>query len=400
MNDIHVKENTNPYYIYALLVFVSVFFQSFFIDIGFAIKPFMIAAILIVSLNFKSYVIPRFLKYELCLVIFFSYYCLTGIFATHKYQSLRLIALIVIVLFFYSVLRFLFYRLALNDVEKIIRQSGLLFNIGSLLFFIMGAIQVNFNFVGNNYSSMGLLIDRGMPRLMGTTIDPNIFVLFNSLFFFYFLDRRHKVGTILTIITIVLTFSRGGFIAIGLPLLISWIAFENKGKAKRLYGVVLISLILPFIVNFLFKIDVWKIINARFLAVGDDRGSGRFEIWENALRIFADHPLFGVGIYNFQQYNLHYFSDFHYPHNTFLEVLVESGIVGLVLFLTLFLILLVKLYELQKAKPETHFLFLTLLSTLISMFTLSTAVSEFLFLFFAVCFRYIIENEKRWNKNV
>lgn len=400
MNNPNVKEKMNLYQISALIIFISVFFQSFYIELGFAIKPFMLASALTAVLVSKYYIIPRFLKFELLLFVFFIYYCSTGIFSTYKYYSLRLIILILIVLFFYSVIRFLFYKLSIVQMEKIITQAGLVFNISSLVFFVYGVFQVNFNFLGNNITSMGLLIDRGMPRMIGTSIDPNIFVLFNSLFFFYFIERKHKVGIVLSITTILLTFSRGGYISVVLPLLLSLLAFENKGRAKSIIGILLTSLTVPFILNFLFNIDIWKIINNRFLSLGSDQGSGRYEIWDNALQLFWDFPIFGIGIYNFQQYNLQYFNDFHYPHNTYLEVLVESGIIGFILYITLLLTFIFKLYELQKAKPETRFLFLTLLSMMMSMFTLSIAVSEFLFLFFALSFRYIIENEKRWDRNV
>lgn len=360
----------------------------------------MIVSIIIIGVNLRTFVVPRFLKYELFLLLFFNYYCLTGLFSNYSYYSLRLIVLIMIVLFFYFVLRFLFYRLPIISIEKIISQSGLIFNVSSLLFFVIGAYQIDFNFLGNNITSLGLLIDRGMPRLIGTSIDPNIFVLFNSLFFFYFVGKKHKIGTVLSVTNIVLTFSRGGLIAIGLPLFISIIMFKNKGKVKLIRGITIASLIIPLILSTLFNINIWAIINDRFLSLGEDRGSGRFEIWENALKIFMENPIFGIGIYNFQQYNLLYFNDYHYPHNTYLEILVESGIIGFTLYLAFFMILIYKLYELQKVRPETRFLFLTVLSIMIIMATLSTAASEFLFLFFALSFRYIIENEKRWKRDV
>lgn len=400
INTIHVKEDMSLYYIGAFIIFLSVFFQSFYIDVAFAVKPFMMASIPMALIVSKYFIIPRFLKYELLLVIFFIYYCITGLFSRYKYFSLRLIILIGIVFFFYAVLRFLLYKLSIKNVEKIITHAGLIFNITSLAYFIYGALQLNFIFWGNNITSMGLLIDRGMPRMVGTSIDPNIFVLFNSLFFFYFLERRHKIGIALTITTMLLTFSRGGYVAILIPLIISFFGAKKEGRLKMLIGVAVTMFTIPYLLKQLFKIDIWGIINERFISLESDQGSGRYEIWENALTIFQDYPLFGIGIYNFQQYNLHYFNDFHYPHNTYLEILVELGIVGLFLYLTLLVVFGLKLYQLQKAKRETRFLLLTFISMVISMFTLSLAASEFMFLFFALSFRYIIENEKRWNRRV
>jgi O-antigen ligase len=77
-----------------------------------------------------------------------------------------------------------------------------------------------------------------------------------------------------------------------------------------------------------------------------DSGNGRTELWEVAWRISAHHPLVGVGLHNFTVYSPRYvrqagalsYVDLiaerpHVVHNTYLEVLVETGIVGLGLFL-------------------------------------------------------------------
>jgi O-antigen ligase len=74
-------------------------------------------------------------------------------------------------------------------------------------------------------------------------------------------------------------------------------------------------------------------------------GSGRTELWRVAWRITADHPVAGVGLHNFTVHSPRYtrrpgaFKDVdliaerpHAVHNTYLEVLVETGVVGLGLF--------------------------------------------------------------------
>lgn len=79
-----------------------------------------------------------------------------------------------------------------------------------------------------------------------------------------------------------------------------------------------------------------------------DGGSGRADIWEVAWRITAQHPAAGVGLHNFTVYSPRYVRQPgalnnvdliaerpHAVHNTYLELLTETGVVGLGLFLAL-----------------------------------------------------------------
>ena len=75
----------------------------------------------------------------------------------------------------------------------------------------------------------------------------------------------------------------------------------------------------------------------RFGAVRETSLRERFDVWAAGLQIFADHPWLGVGLGNFPhiigQYNPAYAGV--YSHNTYLAVLAELGLMGLILFLGL-----------------------------------------------------------------
>lgn len=78
----------------------------------------------------------------------------------------------------------------------------------------------------------------------------------------------------------------------------------------------------------------------------DNGGNGRTELWTIAWRMSEDHPFVGVGLNHFRQQSMDYvrepgnleFVDVivespHIVHNAYLQLLAETGIVGLVLFL-------------------------------------------------------------------
>ena len=78
--------------------------------------------------------------------------------------------------------------------------------------------------------------------------------------------------------------------------------------------------------------------------------SGRGDLWRVALDVFHDHPLAGVGAGNFEAVESHfvlrpgaisriqYLVDVpHLVHNTYLQLLAETGVIGLLLYLLVIL---------------------------------------------------------------
>lgn len=83
-----------------------------------------------------------------------------------------------------------------------------------------------------------------------------------------------------------------------------------------------------------------------------DTGSGdrsillRFELLNEGLETIQTYPVFGVGIGNFKK---HTSSDL-YSHNNYIEVCANSGIPGLILYYSVFLVLFLRLKSLNKKK--------------------------------------------------
>lgn len=82
----------------------------------------------------------------------------------------------------------------------------------------------------------------------------------------------------------------------------------------------------------------------RFQVVGDDRTSQqRLLYWENGIEMMNQHPVLGVGYFNYiPYYERFYQSDMLYdkaelPHNIFIQVGTDSGYVGLSIFLIIML---------------------------------------------------------------
>jgi O-antigen ligase len=133
------------------------------------------------------------------------------------------------------------------------------------------------------------------------------------------------------------TQSRGGIVGLGVAALVALIVTPRY--RARILG--LIAVVAVGLGAFLSSND------AAFQRLTDAEGAGneREDIWTVAWQIFLDHPLLGTGLQSFQAVSPRYVLDSgplanvrliaespHLVHNIFLELLAETGIVGLALF--------------------------------------------------------------------
>jgi O-antigen ligase/Flp pilus assembly protein TadD len=115
------------------------------------------------------------------------------------------------------------------------------------------------------------------------------------------------------------------------------------------------------------------------------REGGRLMIWGITSRMIADHPLTGVGAGNFTVRLHEYFGDedldfsnvhtnWVQPHNDFLWVFVEKGVLGIVLFVGCFVSALNSIRTILRsdAPPADRWLTLAALTGLVSYVTLSS----------------------------
>jgi O-antigen ligase len=99
------------------------------------------------------------------------------------------------------------------------------------------------------------------------------------------------------------------------------------------------------------------------LAQGDL--NGRVELWTQGLASFAEHPIVGVGSNMFRSVNI----EGKVAHNSFLSILVELGIVGLILF---GIVLAIVLVQAARQSPwDSAFWFSVLAVWTIGAFTLT-----------------------------
>ncbi|MEE1133043.1 MAG: O-antigen ligase family protein [Caryophanon sp.] len=378
-----------------IFLIISYIFSYYYIDIGFALKPFMILSLIFLVLSLKKFKIHKLMGYELAMLIFFFYYCSTGFFAKYPMYSLRLALGIMLVVTCYFIMRYIISLATLEKVKQWVLIGGLIFNGLSLSLYFIGLASLNFVIGGNQIKSYGVWMDRGFPRLNGLIGDPNVFCFYNFLFFFFaltHLDRKWaKICLLLSGTTMLLSFSRGGILAIAFSLFFVFIYSSFKKKLILLTVLPAVGVLVNLILTKLFEINIFAMVGQRFLATSEDNGSGRTVLWSRGIEFFSESPLFGLGLFNYRAYSEVIYGSPAYMHNTFMDVLVDGGLVGIALYTILFISILVTYFKNINIIADRGFILFTFIAMIIFMMTYSLMTNEAFFIMLVVFWKFLNE---------
>lgn len=154
----------------------------------------------------------------------------------------------------------------------------------------------------------------------------------------------YGLSTALLLINIMFSQSRNALIAIVIGAFIIAVLYDKR--------FIILSFILPAI------FFIIPSIRSRVFQIFDmSQNSSRFKIWNIDWLIIKDHPLAGIGYENFSvQYPLYTAHNPNFivengyiaihPHNIFLKIQTELGIIGTVLFIAFIVATIITLYKL------------------------------------------------------
>ena len=139
------------------------------------------------------------------------------------------------------------------------------------------------------------------------------------------------------------TGSRVGFISLALAFIVGTLFYKAKNNWNKIFVIIAGSLSFSLFLTFILKSEM--LVLRLVKTVVDNDLAGRDYIWENIITVIQSNFIFGIG-------QTGYFSIFGLgsPHNVFLEVLIYTGIIGLVLYLIFILRISIYAYKLLKAK--------------------------------------------------
>jgi len=168
-------------------------------------------------------------------------------------------------------------------------------------------------------------------------------------------QRITRIAVGLTVITIVLTHSRGGFLSLCMSSL--WIAWRS-GKLFRAAAVLGVLAVL-------FPLLAPQEVLDRLSTIGDKKESSinaRFTAWGIAFKMIEANPLLGVGMRNFQSSYAEYAGNTlgrggttYVAHNSYLQIWAESGTLAFVVYLSLIFSVFVacrRVYRMGVTRPD------------------------------------------------
>lgn len=186
---------------------------------------------------------------------------------------------------------------------------------------------------------------RIVPNVFGSQQDPNEFCGYYLLpvaFMTYFGIRKRNFLFIALLVfffyTVLMTGSRGGFMAVSVAFVAALAAAVRKEKHKALVCIGAIFVLLMLTLNFESILQMFPdAISSRFLLTGTSTGTAesRISIWAQLISAFFDssifQQLFGHGFNTTILAN----SANLVAHNVYLELLYDVGILGLLSFIGL-----------------------------------------------------------------
>lgn len=126
-------------------------------------------------------------------------------------------------------------------------------------------------------------------------------------------------------IILVLTFSRGSILAVacGYPFILGYTFYKAEDRKNLLCQTVIYLLVFSLVLSFSYD-EIYFILKNMLEKGFDD--SGRFSLYEEAIEVFLQRPIFGVGF----DYKMKVTGEPYWFHNTYLEALGKLGILGFI----------------------------------------------------------------------
>jgi O-antigen ligase len=339
------------------VVFLSGTFFVNFISVLFSI--------LFLLLTFKKKIFTWFkISFVKIFFLFWIYLILNSFFATDFTASFQ--ASFGLIRFFLFALAIGFYAFKEIEFNKVIKFWFIIVIIFSLDIYFQFFFTVNFfGFEQHEKGRLsGVLGKELVAGAFLAQISAPIFALIFFLIFFKKLEVKKKLFLIISLIFIfvatLITGERMNFIFItALITILLMIILFYKNQLKKIFLLFLVVFLI-FILTF----NISKTVKTRYIEfasiVTNFSDSSWVKLYNSAYRLWEKKPLTGYGLKNFRvncdlelidinPKNPHQLCSTH-PHNLYLELLSETGLIGLFLFLLFFLNFFKKIFARVKFK--------------------------------------------------
>lgn len=341
------KKGGNIFFSLLRLLIYMIIFYSMYIQIAVKVIPnFMIflgaicltSLLLILIINNNNKYSLKFVSSELIIIILFLIYTLlSGFFVSpnlpimmNTWISISQASIIFILVSYISYN----YQNGFKPLINIIMLSAFLLSLSVILFGTeteTGRISVG----TTNANLVAYVMNIGFITILfkfkGAIITKRIIYIFIS---FFLILAIVQTGTRQAII--------GTYFLLFLYILYCYLPTlpENKNRTiKRIF--VPLLLILLLYISYIYLLDM-TILGERINSTGYLGDERRIGYYKYAWEMFNEYPFFGLGLNGFAFYTG------MYSHSTYAELMSSTGIIGTLLYMSVFIILLQKARKLKK----------------------------------------------------
>jgi len=252
----------------------------------------------------------------------------------------------------------------------------------------------------------------GRVRAEGITGNANAFgyfLLFVIVSVIYFLKRNLSlfwkiilsIVTLFSFVFIILSGSRKSFLGVFVFIFL-WIIFcQLKNITKNPLRVTLILIILLGGTYFAVDYVISKTYLGHRLENMDDRSNQtRMQMYMEGLDMIKKYPLVGVGLDNYRVWS----SSQLYSHSDYTEVAANTGIIGFVLYFSVYVILWLRLNRIKAMTNNPHLLYTVglikaiVITMLLIAFGRVNITSKLTWIFLAAVFGYTWSAEQTLRK--
>ncbi len=269
--------------------------------------------------------------------IFVCIYLLSGLFSLSISSSIKIALLLALfMLFYYVIINTIKTEKQINIMVTIFTIVGLFVSLYGIYQFVFGG-----SFASSSYVDKTLFEDIN-ARVSGTFDNPNVMgeylllvIPLMGTYFFRFKTFRTKLLSLVSLgimgVALLLTYSRGCYLGIIVACAIFLLLISLKFIVLFLAGVVALPFVLP------------KSVLNRFTSIGnteDNSTSYRISIWKGAIALIKDNLIKPIGqgaeAFNsvYPKYALNGVVAEH-THNLFLQIAVETSLIGFCSFIAL-----------------------------------------------------------------
>ena len=348
------------------IIFFS--FLQFFLFLGFAsfsfvalnIKIYMFFGSLYAFWNREVFILKNVYIHEILFMTLYFYIVIASLYVDDVLLAVKLILGEITLLLTYFSLRYLVTQIDFKTVENIFLKLGNAFILISLFLYIVGIVYIYyFHYIPtpdmylNEHSIRvyGLYMEGNFPRLTGLAESPNnyLYISFLLMLLYFFKKKFMMFG--FALISVILTMS-----ATGQLLLIIFVVYKLLTNKKTFfYTIVGLILFICFVIFLYFNDPFVKyMIDLRILRI--ESGSGRYDLWSFVLQWLDQSPWIGYGANQsrviLENYSRHYQS----AHNSFLDIFLTTGVLGLLIYIAFHLSLAVISIKLNKVYQTKIFI--------------------------------------------